>query len=233
MATKKKAVKKTVKKAAAKKTVKKKVAAKKGAAKKAAAKKVTKKAAAKKTATRAATKAATKTAPKAKVAKKLSKKAAAELAALEPQPTKPKPGQSVKVTGWNKVQQAKLLALRDSLVDTMDGVAQSTLRPKGDDSNASAFGMHQADAGSDAYDRDFALGMLSKEQDELYEIDEALERIRTGKYGICEVSGKQIPKPRLDALPFARFTVECQEQFERDQAGRNSGGARSVYGLGN
>jgi RNA polymerase-binding transcription factor DksA len=60
------------------------------------------------------------------------------------------------------------------------------------DSEASAFGMHQADAGSDAYDRDFALSLLSQEQDALYEIEEALKRVEAGTYGICEMSGKPI-----------------------------------------
>src|SRR6266436_5872450 len=77
---------------------------------------------------------------------------------------------------------------------------------------ASAFGMHQADAGSDAYDRDFALSLLSQEQDALYEIDQALKRIELGTYGKCEMSGKPIPHARLEAIPFARFTVECQSQ---------------------
>ena len=48
--------------------------------------------------------------------------------------------------------------------------------------------MHQADAGSDAYDRDFALSILSQEQNSLYEIDEALKRIDDGSYGVCEIS---------------------------------------------
>ncbi len=113
-------------------------------------------------------------------------------------------------------QRALLLGLRDELVDTMAGVARDNLREHGRSGDASAFGMHQADAGSDAYDRDFALHLLSQEQDALYEINEALKRIETGNYGICEVSGKAIPEPRLRALPFARLTVECQSQVERD-----------------
>ena len=60
----------------------------------------------------------------------------------------------------------------------MNGVAKDSLRSRAEGSEASAFGMHQADAGSDAYDRDFALSLLSQEQDSLYEIDEALKRIR-------------------------------------------------------
>ena len=109
----------------------------------------------------------------------------------------------------------KLLQLRDAMVDSMAGVAQDTLRARAEGSEASAFGMHQADAGSDAYDRDFALSLLSQEQDALYEIDEALKRIDLGTYGKCEMSGKPILRARLEAIPFARFTVECQSQLEK------------------
>jgi RNA polymerase-binding transcription factor DksA len=112
-------------------------------------------------------------------------------------------------------QREKLLALKDTLLDSMNGVAKDSLRSRAEGSEASAFGMHQADAGSDAYDRDFALSLLSQEQDSLYEIDEALKRIENGTYGTCEISGKPIPHARLEALPFTRYTVECQAELEK------------------
>ena len=114
----------------------------------------------------------------------------------------------------------------------MAGVAQGTLRSRAEGSEASAFGMHQADAGSDAYDRDFALSLLSQEQDALYEIDEALKRIEVGTYGKCEMSGKPIPRARLEAIPFARFTVECQSQLEKQsRATRIRPSVTSLFGL--
>ena len=129
-------------------------------------------------------------------------------------------------------QKQKLLELRDAMVDSMAGVAQGTLRSRAEGSEASAFGMHQADAGSDAYDRDFALSLLSQEQDALYEIDEALKRIEIGTYGKCEMSGKSIPHARLEAIPFARFTVECQSQLEKQsKASRVRHSVTSLFGL--
>ena len=129
-------------------------------------------------------------------------------------------------------QKQKLLELRDAMVDSMAGVAQGTLRSRAEGSEASAFGMHQADAGSDAYDRDFALSLLSQEQDALYEIDEALKRIELGSYGKCEMSGKPIPRARLEAIPFARFTVECQSQLEKQsKASRVRQSVTSLFGL--
>ena len=128
-------------------------------------------------------------------------------------------------------QKSKLLQFRDNLLDLMTGVSRDTLRSRAEDSEASAFGMHQADAGSDTYDRNFALNLLSQEQDALYEIEEALKRVDAGTYGICEMSGKPIPQARLDAIPFARFTVECQTQIEkRQKAVRVRQSVKSLFG---
>ena len=133
---------------------------------------------------------------------------------------------------FTRKQKQKLLELRDAMVDSMAGVAQGTLRSRAEGSEASAFGMHQADAGSDAYDRDFALSLLSQEQDALYEIDQALKRIELGTYGKCEMSGKPIPHARLEAIPFARFTVECQSQLEKQsKASRVRHSVTSLFGL--
>ncbi len=137
-----------------------------------------------------------------------------------------------KLSPFTRKQKEKLLQLRDAMVDSMAGVAQDTLRSRAEGSEASAFGMHQADAGSDAYDRDFALSLLSQEQDALYEIDQALKRIEVGTYGICEMSGKPIPHARLEAIPFARFTVECQSQLEKqNKASRVRQSVTSLFGL--
>jgi RNA polymerase-binding transcription factor DksA len=138
-----------------------------------------------------------------------------------------------KLNAFAKKQYARLLHLRDAMVDTMAGVAHDNLRNHAEDSESHAFGQHQADAGSDAYDRDFALNLLSQEQDALYEIDEAIGRLEAGTYGTCEMSGKKIPKARLEAIPWARFTVECQSQLE--QQNKFSRGMRhtsSLFGLG-
>jgi RNA polymerase-binding transcription factor DksA len=117
-------------------------------------------------------------------------------------------------------QKKRLLELRDHFLDQMQSVAQDSLRSRSENNEASAVGQHQADAGSDAYEKDFALSLLSQEQDALYEIEEALKRIEVGSYGVCEMSNKFIPHARLEAIPFARFTVECQQQLEKENRGR-------------
>ena len=159
-------------------------------------------------------------------------KSKAEPAALEParkttriatepvRPPTPVIPKSILPQSFIDKQKQRLIELRDHMIDQMHGVAQDTLRVKAEGSEASAFGMHQADAGSDAYDRDFALSLLSQEQDALYEIEEAIKRIEGETYGVCEMSFKHIPKVRLEAIPYARFTVECQAQLERENRGR-------------
>jgi RNA polymerase-binding transcription factor DksA len=121
-----------------------------------------------------------------------------------------------KFLAFTQKQKQRLLDLRDEIVDAMTGSAREAIRSSPEGSEASGSGMHQGDAGSDAYDRDFALSVLAKDQDALYEIEEALLRIKKGTYGLCEMSGKRIPIPRLEAIPFARLTVECQSQWEKE-----------------
>jgi RNA polymerase-binding transcription factor DksA len=228
----KKPVKKTAAKAAPKKAPAKKptpkpaakVAAKKApvktskpAAKKVAAKAPAKKIVAKVPAKKAQKPAAKVAAPKASVpaSKKKPVTVSSNGRVLAQQfVTKPVANKNLKLTPFLQKQRQRLLELKDSLLDSMRGVARDNLHSGTD---TSAFGMHQADAGSDAYDRDFALSMLSKEQGSLYEIDEALKRIEDGVYGICDLCEKPIKHDRLEALPFTRYTVDCQAELEKRQ----------------
>lgn len=207
------------------KSPKTKAKASKPAARKSAKKALPKKAAVAKKPARAIAKKPAKKAPEKKAVKAAAKH-------VKPVPAKPAPLKPVKLTPFLKTQKQKLLALKDTLLDSMNGVAKDSLRSRAEGSEASAFGMHQADAGSDAYDRDFALSLLSQEQDSLYEIDEALKRVDNGSYGICEMSGKPIPHARLEALPFTRYTVECQSELEkRNRYQRVRQPVTSLFGL--
>jgi len=78
-----------------------------------------------------------------------------------------------------------------------------------------SFSMHMADAGTDSYDRDWALGMLSSEQDAVYQIEQAMDRIHSGTYGVCELKGVPIEAARLEAIPWTRFSAEGERELER------------------
>jgi len=175
--------------------------------------------------------------PVAKVApaksKPTPKKAPAKPAPKNLKPLIVKAVKPVKLNGWLAKQRERLLQLKDELLDAMNGVGRDTLRTRAEGSDASAFGMHTGDAGSDAYDRDFALSLLSQERDSLFEIDAALKKINDGNYGVCEISGKNIPRERLEALPFARYTVECQAELEKtNRLHQVRRPVTSLFGLG-
>jgi DnaK suppressor protein len=112
---------------------------------------------------------------------------------------------------WQKYYRT-LLDLRERLLNQMSGLAKESAE------EMSSYSLHMADSGTDNFDRDFALSLLSSDQDAVYEIEEALKRIEKNTFGVCELTGKSIPRARLDAIPWTRFTVEAQAQLERDGA---------------
>ncbi len=112
---------------------------------------------------------------------------------------------------WQKYYD-RLLELREQLLHQMNGLAKESAQ------EIAGYSLHMADSGTDNFDRDFALSLLSSDQDAIYEIEEALKRIERGTYGTCELTGKAIPKARLEAIPWTRFTVQAQAQLEREGA---------------
>src|SRR6266496_6482811 len=115
---------------------------------------------------------------------------------------------------WQKYYN-RLLELREQLMRQMNGLAEESAQ------EIPGYSLHMADSGTDNFDRDFALSLLSADQDAVYEIEEALKRIERNTYGVCELTGKPIPKARLEAIPWARFTVQAQAQLEREGALRS------------
>ena len=115
---------------------------------------------------------------------------------------------------WKKYYKL-LIELRAHVSDEINLHTADTLKHNvGDDSaNTSS----PADSGTDNFDRDFALSLVSSEQDALIEIEEAILRIKDGSYGVCEITDKAIPAARLSAVPFTRYSVEGQAEHERNQ----------------
>jgi RNA polymerase-binding transcription factor DksA len=111
-----------------------------------------------------------------------------------------------------------LLDLRDHLIDGVNFLASDNLKRSHRDASGelSGYSLHMADAGTDNFDREFALSLVSNEQEALYEIEEALKRLEHSTYGICGNCEKPILKARLEAVPFARLCVNCQSTVEKD-----------------
>jgi len=114
---------------------------------------------------------------------------------------------------WKKYYKL-LLNLRQHVSDELDLHTSDTLQHASRDEGDRKL---ESDAGTDAFDRDFALSLVSSEQEALNEVEEAILRIKQGTYGVCEVTGKTISKDRLAAVPFARYSIEGQAEFEKNQ----------------
>jgi len=112
-----------------------------------------------------------------------------------------------------------LIDLRRHLTAGIELHSEETLKrsSKEDAGDLSAYGQHMADAGTDTFDRDFALSLVSSEQEALTEIDSAIKRVYEGTYGICEITQKPISKERLLAVPFTRYSAQAQKELERNR----------------
>jgi len=112
-----------------------------------------------------------------------------------------------------------LIGLRDHVKSELSMHTEETLKRSSKDEagDLSGYSQHMADAGTDTFDRDFALSMVSSEQEALTEIEAAIERIFAGTYGVCEMTGKQIQDERLVAVPFTRYSIETQKQIEKNK----------------
>jgi len=113
----------------------------------------------------------------------------------------------------------QLVELREQIRQGLDLHTQETLKrsSKEDSGDLSGYSQHMADAGTDTFDRDFALSLVSSEQELLYEIEEALKRIRKGSYGVCEITGQTISSDRLSAVPFTRYSLDGQKELEKQR----------------
>ena len=106
-----------------------------------------------------------------------------------------------------------LLAKRNEILGTVSEMESEALRR--DRTDLSNMPLHMADAGSDNYEIDNTLGLMDSERRILVQIDDALSRVDSGKYGICEGAGERIPRNRLHAIPWARYCVNCAALAEK------------------
>lgn len=111
----------------------------------------------------------------------------------------------------------KLLKLKKDMTEvltTNDGITFD------DSDELTSYDNHFADTATNLDDREKQITLNDNAQNILNEVEEAFERIRQGTYGICVDSGEEIPYERLEALPYAKRTVEAQQKFEEQQSSR-------------
>lgn len=130
---------------------------------------------------------------------------------------------------WKKYH-GLLIELRDHVRESLGMHAKDTLKvsQKEDTGDIST----STDGGTDSFNRDFALSVVSSEQEALKEIEAAIERIHNGRYGICEITGEEISSERLEAVPFTRFSLEGQRQHELNSRRRLSRGGSTFLSEG-
>lgn len=106
--------------------------------------------------------------------------------------------------------------LRSRLHGDVDRMTDEALRSNLPDgtSNLSNVPSHMADVGTENYDQEFTLGLIENERDTLEQIDQALDRMERGAYGVCTECGGPIAKPRLTAIPYARRCIQCARKLE-------------------
>jgi len=110
-----------------------------------------------------------------------------------------------------------LLEKRRELLGDVGSMESEALRSN--ESNLSTMPIHMADVGSDNYEQEFTLGLIESERKILREIQEALARVDDGSYGICLGTSKPIPRVRLDAVPWAKYTIEYSRLLEAGKVG--------------
>ena len=109
----------------------------------------------------------------------------------------------------------QLMAEYERLTDGIRKLEKDTLYQPATDNNASDLTSY-AEVGTDNFERETALRVASGESEWLLDVQEALERIKSGKFGKCEGCDENIPKKLLEAFPAARYCIECQSKLERD-----------------
>lgn len=115
----------------------------------------------------------------------------------------------------SKVELARFKKRLESMKqDLLGALKMSTEEVKKPD-EATGYSQHQADQGTDDFDRHINLEVAGKEFELLKQIDRALEKIEEETYGVCDISGEEISKARLEAIPYATTTVKAQEKLER------------------
>jgi len=117
-----------------------------------------------------------------------------------------------------KLYKRRILALRSRLRGDVDQMADAVLEKTLSEANGglSVMPIHMADIGTDNFEREFTLSLMESKDQTLDQIEEALERMEDGTYGVCEKCERKIPKARLNAIPYTILCVQCASRLELD-----------------
>ena len=110
----------------------------------------------------------------------------------------------------------RLKMLRARLRGDVNAMAESALNKTRAEAagDLSLMPIHMADVGTDNYEQEFTLSLLENDENTLEEIENALDRIEEGVYGVCRECERNIPKTRLNAIPFTPYCVKCASEIQ-------------------
>jgi RNA polymerase-binding transcription factor DksA len=137
--------------------------------------------------------------------------------------TRPDRDASTVPTGW-KPFYISLIKLRDQLKVGLGARSADTIGASSRESSGE-LSVNSSDAGSESFDRDVAITMVAGEQEMLNEVESAIDRVFDGTYGVCEQTAKPIRQTRLKAVPYTRYSLEGQAEYEQHaRAHKDTGG---------
>jgi RNA polymerase-binding transcription factor DksA len=115
-----------------------------------------------------------------------------------------------------KSYQQRLLALKRRLGGDLTELEEEALHGVGGEASGglSNVPIHPADLGTDNFEEEVSLGLIENEYQLLTEVNDALARIEQGTFGRCENCGREIPRERLEALPYARYCAPCARKMQ-------------------
>ena len=105
----------------------------------------------------------------------------------------------------------RLLEMKEQISRIIEGTKKEVASAD----QSKGYSQHSADEGTDDFVKNVSLEVTSKELDVLRQIDLSLDKIEDGTYGVCEITGEDIPIKRLEAIPYATMTVQAQENLEK------------------
>lgn len=169
--------------------------------------------------------------PEAKPEPKAEPRPAARKAAPEPPASKPveKAEKPVKAEKVQSLAKSDLQYFRNLLLEKrreiLGDVGSMESEAFKGGSNLSNMPIHMADVGTDNFEQEFTLGLIESERQILREIQDALARVDDGSFGVCQGTGKPIPRVRLEAMPWAKYTIEYSKMLEQGKGSREAGRA--------
>ena len=111
-----------------------------------------------------------------------------------------------------------LIQIREGISGDISHITKENLKSQKESSgDLSGYSLHMADMASDSYDRELSLNIAGGEQEIVYDIDDALKRIEEGSFGQCISCSKKIPQKRLNAVPYAKYCIQCKSKEEKDK----------------